>query len=97
MAQRVKIMSIANAMALIIDNGGRRLGFDRRQFDYTDYTPPRRGDIDRRNSLDRRNGLDRRKNVSAEIERSIDMRNLKERRRLADRRASFARTQDKKL
>ncbi|WDN90249.1 hypothetical protein BuS5_03220 [Desulfosarcina sp. BuS5] len=86
-------MSIANAMALIIDNGGRRLGFDRRQFYYTDYTPPRRGDIDRRNGLDRRSGLDRRKNVGAAIEAGIiDMRKLKERRRLADRRASFART-----
>lgn len=80
-------MSIANAMALIIDNGGRRLGFDRRQFYYTDYTPPRRGNIDRRS------GLDRRKNVGAAIEAGIiDMRKLKERRRLADRRASFART-----
>jgi len=38
----------------IKDNGGRRLGVDRRQFKYCKYIPEQRSDKDRRNELDRR-------------------------------------------
>ncbi|MDH3722475.1 MAG: hypothetical protein OER74_13350 [Desulfobacteraceae bacterium] len=36
------------------DNGGRRLGIDRRQFTYTMYFPERRSGKERRSGLDRR-------------------------------------------
>jgi len=36
------------------DNGGRRLGIDRRQFSYTTYIPERRSGKDRRSGNDRR-------------------------------------------
>lgn len=36
------------------DNGGRRLGIDRRQFSYAEHIPERRSGKDRRNGLDRR-------------------------------------------
>ena len=38
----------------IKDNGGRRLGVDRRQFKYSKYIPEQRSDKERRNGLDRR-------------------------------------------
>lgn len=37
-----------------IDNGGRRLGDDRRLYSYNDYLPERRSGGDRRNGGDRR-------------------------------------------
>jgi len=37
------------------DNGGRRLGLDRRQFTYAAYLPERRLGDERRASVDRRN------------------------------------------
>jgi hypothetical protein len=40
--------------AFTIDNGGRRLGIERRQFDYSLYVPERRIGIDRRISSERR-------------------------------------------
>ena len=40
--------------AYIIDNGGRRLGIERRQFDYSHYFPERRVGIDRRVLPERR-------------------------------------------
>ncbi len=40
--------------AYMIDNGGRRLGVERRQFDYSHYFPERRVDIDRRIHPERR-------------------------------------------
>lgn len=40
--------------AYIIDNGGRRLGIERRQFDYSHYFPERRVGIDRRILPERR-------------------------------------------
>ena len=40
--------------AFIIDNGGRRLGIERRQFEYSLYVPERRLGIDRRISPERR-------------------------------------------
>ena len=36
------------------DNGGRRLGIDRRQFLYNGHLPERRSGKDRRSGLDRR-------------------------------------------
>ena len=44
----------------IKDNGGRRLGGDRRRFSYSVHIPERRPGSDRRSGLDRRVGLDRR-------------------------------------
>ncbi len=41
-------------LAYMIDNGGRRLGIERRQFDYSHYFPERRVGIDRRVLLERR-------------------------------------------
>ena len=38
----------------IRDNGGERLGLDRRQFSYDRHIPERRSDQDRRSKLDRR-------------------------------------------
>jgi hypothetical protein len=38
----------------IMDNGGRRLGFERRQFSYDGYIPERRSRPDRRSKIDRR-------------------------------------------
>ncbi len=37
-----------------IDNGGRRLGIERRQFDYSHYFPDRRIGVDRRVLPERR-------------------------------------------
>jgi len=42
--------------AYILDNGGRRLGIERRKFSYTNYFPERRFGKDRRNGVDRRKG-----------------------------------------
>ena len=39
---------------MLPDNGGRRLGSDRRQFSYNHHIPERRAGIDRRSGLDRR-------------------------------------------
>ena len=36
------------------ENGGRRLGFDRRQYSYTLHIPERRTGYDRRSGKDRR-------------------------------------------
>jgi len=38
----------------LIDNGGRRLGADRRQFSYLMHIPERRAGKERRSGLDRR-------------------------------------------
>ncbi|MDJ0818306.1 MAG: hypothetical protein QNJ58_18995 [Desulfobacterales bacterium] len=40
----------------MIDNGGRRLGLERRQFDYSIYFPERREGLDRRMIPERRVG-----------------------------------------
>ena len=42
------------------DNGGRRLGIERRQFSYSDHIPERRCSVNRRSEKDRRNNIDRR-------------------------------------
>lgn len=39
------------------DNGGRRLGLERRRFSYTAYIPERRSGEDRRSGLDRRRSI----------------------------------------
>jgi len=39
---------------VILDNGGRRSGGDRRNYSYTLHIPERRSGIDRRNGGDRR-------------------------------------------
>jgi len=44
----------------IADNGGRRLGVDRRQISYTACVPEKRTGQDRRSASDRRSGSDRR-------------------------------------
>lgn len=44
-------------MAELIDNGGRRLGIERRRFSYTHYIPERRSGNDRRSGHDRRRGI----------------------------------------
>ena len=38
----------------LLDNGGRRSGFDRREFSYTAYIPERRSGKERRSGQDRR-------------------------------------------
>ena len=43
--------------AYIIDHGGRRLGIERRQFDYSDYFPERRFGLDRRILPERRTDM----------------------------------------
>ena len=89
-------MSIASAVAAIIDYGGRRSGIDRRQFSYTEHIPARRsnddrrGSSDRRSKLDRRNGLDRRTIEGSMKIIKIDGRNNKDRRCFIERRTSFA-------
>ena len=39
------------------DNGGRRLGLERREFSYDTHVPERRSNTIRRSSIDRRNGF----------------------------------------
>jgi hypothetical protein len=87
--------SVSYATALI-DNGGRRLGVDSRQFSYTDHIPDRRTDnerrsgIDRRSGLDRRSGKDRRSGEVAKMKISEDKRKGKDRRNNMERRAAFS-------
>ena len=78
-------MNIASAIVISVDNGGRRLGFDRRQFDYTDYSPPRRIKTDRRSGIDRRFGIERRKTTDLKL--SVDISDLRKKK---DRRYSFS-------
>ena len=40
--------------SFITDNGGKRLGLDRREFSYDEHSPERRSDKDRRSGLNRR-------------------------------------------
>lgn len=51
-------MHRANAPVLpkgsLFDNGGRRFGDDRREYDYNGYLPERRGGKERRSGTDRR-------------------------------------------
>lgn len=47
-----------NNPAYNIDNGGRRLGIERRQFTYSHYYPERRVGNERRNIPERRSEID---------------------------------------
>ena len=53
MMKEARTLHIENPV-YIIDNGGRRLGIERRQFDYSHYFPERRTGLDRRNLPERR-------------------------------------------
>ena len=68
----------------IRDNGGRRSGFDRRQFSYSGHIPERRELPDRRSGADRRNGTDRRQDQKTPDKAFIEMRSG------AERRSAFA-------
>ena len=82
-------------MKTIQDNGGRRLGIERRLLAHNTHIPERRSDQDRRIVPDRRSGMDRR---SAPDRREgqyisptvLEMRKVKDRRVLVERRAAFA-------
>lgn len=50
-----KIVTMDNK--ILLDNGGRRSGIDRRKFSYSVHVPERRSSIDRRRGLDRRKQL----------------------------------------
>ena len=79
----------SKAMAMLLkDNGGRRLGVDRRQFSYTNHIPDRRRGYDRRTGLDRRNYTDRRNGEV--IINSECLREGKNRRSSPERRANFS-------
>ena len=45
----------------IADNGGNRIGIDRRKFHYTTHAPEKRSGIDRRKGFDRRNLMARKR------------------------------------
>jgi hypothetical protein len=49
-----KALIIASEKAVLIDNGGRRFGGERRIFDYNGYLPERRSGAERRSVADRR-------------------------------------------
>ena len=89
-------MSFASFATTLIDNGGRRLGVDSRQFSYTDHIPDRRTDnerrsgIDRRSGLDRRSGKDRRSSEVTKMKIKENKRKGKDRRNGLERRAAFA-------
>ena len=84
----------------MVDNGGRRLGVDRRQYSYTEHIPARRSDDGRRSVSDRRSGsgFERRNSIdrrlieyAADIYAKIkDRRNENGRRSGMERRAAFA-------
>ena len=83
------------------DNGGRRSGFDRRQFSYSDHIPERRiGEdrrleqdrriyVDRRSGGDRRSGTERRNRLQRAV--AADIRHLEERRIITDQRRGIDR------
>ena len=90
-------MISASFAMVLIDNGGRRLGVDSREFSYTDHIPDRRTDnnerrsvIDRRNGLDRRSGKDRRSGEVTKMKIAEDKRKGKDRRNGLERRAAFS-------
>jgi len=83
-------MNITAMAIALIDNGGRRLGIDRRQFSYTNHIPDRRLGEDRRTDLDRRDNIDRRSGKVVIIKNRKDLREGKDRRSSLERRATFA-------
>lgn len=62
-------MNNADKELKLIDNGGTRLGVDRRKFEYTAYIPERRSGRDRRKGFDRRSPIVRRRGP----ERSVSL------------------------
>ena len=83
-------MNITAMAIALIDNGGRRLGIDRRQFLYTNHIPDRRMAEDRRTGHDRREKLDRRSGNVVIIKNRKDLRQGKDRRSSKDRRSVFS-------
>jgi hypothetical protein len=82
-------MNITAMAIALIDNGGRRLGIDRRQFLYTNHIPDRRLCEDRRNGRDRRDNLDRRSGKTVLIKNREDSEGA-DRRSSPDRRLTFS-------
>ena len=88
-------MKSASFVMALIDNGGRRIGVDSREFSYTDHIPDRRTDIERRSGICRRSGQDRRSGKgrrSGEVTKmkiSENKRKGKDRRNGLERRAAF--------
>lgn len=60
------------------DNGGRRLGIERRCFNYSAHIPERRSGKNRRSGKDHRSGVDRRKAKAPVV--GIERRDGKDRR-----------------
>ena len=85
-------MNITAMAIALIDNGGRRLGIDRRQFLYTNHIPDKRLGEDRRTGLDRRDNIDRRSGKVVIIKNRKDLREGKDRRSSPERRATFSAT-----
>ena len=56
-AAKIRPLYNTKLRPIIHDNGGNRLGIDRRQFEYTAFIPERRSGIDRRTGFDRRNSI----------------------------------------
>jgi hypothetical protein len=50
------------------DNGGRRIGIERRRFSYAEHIPERRSGEDRRNGVDRRTCIDGRSGMDRRVE-----------------------------
>lgn len=95
-------MGISEAVIALIDNGGRRLGVDRRQFSYTSHIPNRRFNKDRRVETDRRGGEERRSGLARRGVKGIlikfkipenDLRKTKDRRNELDRRVACTASQ----
>jgi hypothetical protein len=55
---------------VIFDKGGRRLGFERRQFSYLSHIP------ERRSGKDRRSGEDRRHEPGTELDKEKERRGI---------------------
>jgi len=56
-AAKVRPLYNTKLELIINDNGGNRIGIDRRQFEYTAFIPERRSGTDRRKGFDRRNSI----------------------------------------
>jgi hypothetical protein len=56
-AAKMRPLHNTNMELIIHDNGGNRIGIDRRRFEYTAFIPERRSGKDRRKGFDRRNSI----------------------------------------
>ena len=76
------------------DNGGRRIGIERRRFSYAGHIPERRcgedrrSAVDRRTCVDRRSGMDRRVATDRRATEEKDRRETPSRRDAQERRVS---------